>query len=273
MGWFDDQIEYRKKAERELLSDSFENIARSVTGRRISSSLRNQADVSDAVSGLLKHLGIKERELPPGITGLEDRLDYLLSSTGVLYREVLLTKGWHADAMGDMICSLKDSGAVVAMLPAAMGGYRYVDPVTGREVHVGAREEALISEEALCFYRPLPMRELTIRDLLTYMSSCLTARDLVGFGIAAGAITLVGLLMPRLNQVLMGTVVETGSMQLLGAVVSFMLFATVGNVLLSIIRSLLLSRIRYKLNVNVSAATMMRMLSLPASFFKEYSAG
>ena len=52
-----------------------------------------------------------------------------------------------------------------------------------------------------------------------------------------------------------------------------MLFASIGSILLSIIRSLLLNRIKYKLSLSVGAATMMRMLSLPASFFKEYSAG
>ena len=57
------------------------------------------------------------------------------------------------------------------------------------------------------------------------------------------------------------------------AVMSFLFFTTVGSILLSMIRALLLSRIRYKLNLNVSAATMMRILSLPASFFKAYSAG
>ena len=82
MGWFDDQIEYRKKRERELLSDSFEGIARSVTGRRIRSTLRDDADVSDAVSGLLKYMGIKEKEVPANIHGLRDRLDYILSATG-----------------------------------------------------------------------------------------------------------------------------------------------------------------------------------------------
>ena len=102
VGWFDDQIEFRKKHERELLSDSFENIARSVTGRKTRSSLNDRTDVSDAVSGLLKHLGIKEREVPANIKGLRDRLDFLLSSTGVQYREVILTKGWHSDAMGPM---------------------------------------------------------------------------------------------------------------------------------------------------------------------------
>ena len=211
MGWFDDQIEYRKKHERELLSDSFENIARSVTGHRIGSTLRADADVSDAVSGLMRHFGIKEREVPQNITGLQDRLDYLLSSTGILYREVILTKGWHANAMGAMITTLVDGGTVICVLPSELGGYEYVDPVSGTRVKVTRREEKRISNEALCFYRPLPLQALSFRDLLRYMASCLTMRDLVNFGLAALAITLVGLLTPKLTYILTGTVVETGS--------------------------------------------------------------
>ena len=273
MGWFDDQIEFRKKHERELLSDSFENIARSVTGRKLRGSLAEEEDVSDAVSALMRHMGMKEREVPPAVRGLRDRLDYLLSSTGVLYREVVLTKGWQRDAMGPLITSLRETGAVIAVLPSAMGGYEYTDPVTGRKVRVNARTAAGISGEALCFYRPLPQRRLTLRDLLRYMISCLTTRDLASFGAAAAAIALVGLLMPRLNRILTGTVVASGSRQLLLAVVSFMFFAAVTSVILMMIRNLLLSRIRNKLSVNVSAASMMRILSLPPAFFREYSVG
>ena len=235
--------------------------------------IKKEADVSDAVAALLKYMGVKEKEVPPKISGLQDRLDYLLSSTGILYREVVLTHGWHADAMGPMITSLQEEGTVIAVLPSDMGGYEYTDPRTGVRVKVSAGEEKKISTEALCFYRPLPMRELKIRDLLQYMKNCLTLRDLVSFGFAALAITLVGMLMPRLNRILMGTVINTNSYRLLYAVMLFMLFAAIGNILLSIIRDMLLNRIRSKLNVNVSAATMMRMLSLPATFFRNYSAG
>ena len=273
MGWFDDQIEFRKKHERELLSDSFENIARSITGRRTTSAFGDEADVSDAVSALLKHLGIKEKEVPAKVKGLRDRLDYLLSSTGVLYREVVLSKGWHGDAMGPMIATLRQGGAVVAVLPSDLGGYEYADPHTGKRVRVTAATEKNLGEEALCFYRPLPMRPLKVRDLFRYMAECLTMRDLASFGLAALALTLVGMLVPRLNRILMGPVVEHGSLRLLFAVMSFMLFTTIGSLLISIIRSLLLSRISYKLSLNTGAATMMRLLSLPASFFKEYSVG
>ena len=274
MGWFDEQIEFRKKHERELLSDSFENLAKSVTGRRMGfAEIKKEADVSDAVSALLKYMGVKEKEVPPKISGLQDRLDYLLSSTGILYREVILTSGWHTDAMGPMITSLREEGTVIAVLPSDMGGYEYTDPRTGARVKVNGSEEKKIAAEALCFYRPLPMRELKIKDLLQYMKNCLTIRDLTSFGIVALIITLVGMLTPRLNRIVMGTVIDTGSYRLLYAVMSFMLFASIGSIMLTIIREMLLNRIRSKLNVNVSAATMMRMLSLPATFFRKYSAG
>ena len=68
MGWFDDQIEFRKKHERELLSDSFENIARSVTGRKIRSTLSDQEDVNDAVSGQGAG-GARQRPRPAGPAG------------------------------------------------------------------------------------------------------------------------------------------------------------------------------------------------------------
>ena len=273
MGWFDDQIEFRKKHERELLSDSFENIARSVTGRKIRTFLSEEEDVNDAVSNLLKHMGVKEREVPATVRGLRDRLDFLLSSTGILYREIILSRGWQNDAMGPMIGSLKDTGTVIAILPSEMGGYEYMDPATGAKVKVNGHTAANISEEALCFYRPLPMRELKLKDLLRYMLSCLTPRDRISVLIAAAAIALVGLLIPKLNQILTGTVIAAGSTRLLVAVVSFLFFATVTTILLTIIKNMLLSRIRYKLNVNVSAATMMRILSLPAAFFRDYSVG
>ena len=185
MGWFDEQIEYRKKHERELLEGTFENIARSVTGRRVSSLNQAQADVSDAVSSLLKYLGVKEQEVPAGINGLEDRLDFLLSSTGILYREIELKPGWQKDASGAMISSIRETGQVIALLPSEIGTYEYTDAASGEKRRVTAHEAKKISSDALVFYRPLPMRALKVRDLVRYMSSCLTTRDIAGFGLAA----------------------------------------------------------------------------------------
>ena len=273
MGWFDQQIEYRKKRERELLADSYDNISKSITGRKVSNVITEGADVNDAITQLLNYFNIKTREIPAKIRDLEDRLDFLLSASGIMYREVILEEGWHKDAMGAMITRLEKDGSVITVLPGSMGGYEYTDPRTGKKVRITGREEKLIGKEAFCFYRPLPQRQLTLKDLFRYMAGVLNGWDYVSFALAALVITLVGMLMPKLNHILMDQVVSSGSERLLAAVMSFMMFATAGSIVMTIVRQLLLSRIKIKLNLNVQAAVMMRVLSLPASFFKEYSSG
>ena len=274
MGWFDEQIESRKKIENELLSDSFQNIAWSITGRKLGDGwLKEGEDVKDAISQLLKYFHVKEKEVPEKLTDLEDRLDFLLSSTGIMYREVKLEPGWRRDAMGAMITTLREDGTVITVLPEQSGGYYYVDPYTRKKVKVSRTTEAKIHTEAWCFYRPFPMRKITLRDIAAYMGECLTTWDMASFILAALVITLVGMIMPKLNQVLMGPVVTYGSDSLLMAVMTFLLCSTIGSVLFTTIKSLLLARINMKMSLSVNAATMMRVLSLPADFFRDYTAG
>ena len=273
MSWFDDQIEYRKKRERQLLTDSFENIARAITGGNISNAFDENANVSDAISQLLKYYHIPEKEIPPKLKTLEDRLDYLLSSSGIMYRGVILKKGWQHDAMSVMITTLTEDNSVITILPGPFGGYIYIDPKSGRQVRITDRTVKAIGTEAYCFYKPFPGRSLSLKDLTHYMTGCLNGWDLVSFALSALAITLTGMLMPKLNHILMERVVNSGSYELLYAVMSFMLFATLGSTLLGIIRQFLLARINTKLSVNVQAASMMRVLSLPAHFFKKYTSG
>lgn len=256
-----------------MLSDSFEKLEVTVTGRKSATGFAEGADVKGALDALRKIFGIREREIPARLKGLEEQLDYLLGASDIMYRKVKLENGWHKDAMGAMLTTLRESGAVVTVTRNTAGTYVYRDPATGRVVRVGTAEEKKLGDEAYCFYKPLPLRKITLKDLFRYMWETLSLSDIAAFAAAAMAITLVGMLMPKLNHVLMGQVVGYGSYRLLGAVVSFMFFATVGNFLLSIIRQLVLSRIRIKLDINVQAASMMRVLSLPADFFKSYSSG
>ena len=273
MGWFDEQIEYRKQQERRMLSDSFEKLHLTVTGRKSGDTFAEGADVNDALETLLKHFGIRDRKIPASLRGFEEKLDYLLTASDIMFRKVTLEQGWSRDAMGVMVTSLKDSGAVITVVRNGAGVYVYRDPKTGKNVTVHKAEEQKIGNEAYCFYRPLPLRSLTLKDLIRYMTDSVDTWDIASFIIASLMVTLVGMILPKLNHILMGEVVTYGSMQLLGAVMSFMLFAMISSFMLSIIKQFVQSRIRTKLSVNVQAAAMMRVLSLPAAFFKSYSSG
>ena len=89
-----------------MLSDSFERLHRTVTGRKSGQYYAEGADVDDALEALRKYFGIRERKIPAGLKKFEEKLDYLLTSSDIMYRKVTLEPGWHKDAMGVMITSL-----------------------------------------------------------------------------------------------------------------------------------------------------------------------
>ena len=169
MGWFDEQIEYRKEQERRMLADSFDRLHLTVTGRKSGSSFAEGTDVNDALETLLKYFGIRDRKIPQSLKGFEEKLDYLLTASDIMYRKVTLEPGWSRDAMGVMVTNLKESGAVITVMRNGAGVFVYKDPITGMTLPVHKAEEQKIGNEAYCFYRPLPLRRLSLQDLIEYM--------------------------------------------------------------------------------------------------------
>ena len=98
-----------------MLSDSFEKLEVTVTGRKSATGFAEGADVKGALDALRKIFGIREREIPARLKGLEEQLDYLLGASDIMYRKVKLESGWHKDAMGAMLTTLRESGAVVTV--------------------------------------------------------------------------------------------------------------------------------------------------------------
>ena len=274
MGWFDEQIKLRKKNDDELFSEAFVGIADAVLGSKMSAAFTNdEAKAQGAIEEILKYYHVKPREVPDSIKGLNNRLEYLLRPNGIMRRNVILEKGWYKDAIGAVLGTRKDDGSVVAFIPQGLSGYAYFDAATGKWVKLTKQNEDLFEDEGICFYKPFPLGKLTLRSLMRYIIETLSVADLVLFGLATLAATAIGLLGPKLNNLLMGTVVQSKNYQLLVGITVFMISVSVSTMLISSVKSLLMARINTKMSLSVQAATMMRVLSLPADFFKKYSAG
>ena len=274
MGWFDEQIRQRKLRDDEVFAESFADIAGAVAGRRFSDALKGgSAAASDAIGEVLRFYHIKMRELPEEITDINEQLEYLMRPYGIMRRAVKLEKGWYKDAMGAMLGISKEDGSIVALIPSGLSGYSFYDRKRGKYVKVSRSSEALFDEEAISFYKPFPLESMGIPDLMRYMAECLRAADFVLIGLATLAVTLVGLLGPRLNNIIFSDIVESGSPKLAGAMLVFLVCVAISTALLNSVKALLMARIKTKLEVSVQAASMMRVLSLPAEFFKSYSSG
>ena len=274
MGWFDEQIKQRKQNDQDVFADAFINIAGAVMGSRVSTALNDERQqMKNAFDEILRFYHINTKEIPDNITDRNEQLEYLLRPHGIMRRTVTLSKGWYKDAIGAMLGIRKSDGMVVALIPAGFSGYRYRDMETGKYVKINGKNQELFEEEAIAFYKPLPLKALGISDLMRYILGTLSPADFVMTGASALAVTLIGMLSPKLNNLLFSRVIEDGSTQILLAITVFMICVTLSSLLINGVKSLIIARINTKMSISVQAAIMSRLMSLPAGFFKNYSSG
>ena len=274
MGWFDEQIRTRKKADEAVFEDSFRRMAEAVMGRRMSSALNDDREIAaDAIGEILTYYHVKPQEVPETVRDMNEVLEFLLRPYGIMRRIVHLETGWRRDAVGAMLGTRKDDGSVVALIPCGLNGYRFYDRKAGKSVRLDGQTEKLIDSEAIAFYKPFPLTKMTMGSLVRYIVQQIAPADVVLLVLCMLAVTGVGMLTPWINKRLFSDVLLSGSRPMLLAAALFLVSATVSAVIFRSVQALLTARIGTKLNLSVEAATMMRILSLPAAFFKDYSAG
>ena len=274
MSWFENQIEERRKTDQQLLEDSFSKIAGVVLGQRTAERISDARIVTKgAIDEILKYYHIQPTELTEDIPDTGEQLDDCLRPHGIMRRTVELTAGWYRDAFGPILAFTKEEGLPVALLPAAIHGYCFTDPQTGKREALNASTSARFDPSAICFYRPLPRKKLGIPDLLLYMKSCVTVSDFVWIIAVTLAVSVIGLLMPRITKALTGPVLFSGRSSALIGIAVAMLCIALSSQLLSSAKGLIQNRLELKTTLGVQAAMMIRLLTLPASFFRKYSPG
>ncbi len=274
MGWFDEQIRQRKQSDQEIFEDSMFRMASVVLGHSaVSAAADARVLAKAAIDDILKYYRIKPTEIPDTITDPDEQLEYCLRPHGLMRRNVKLEEGWYRDAFGPMLGTIKESGRPVALLPKTFHGYAFRDPESGNLITVNKQTAALLDTEAICFYRPLPLRKIGIPDLIVYLKDCLDLSDAVLIGALSLLVVLVGMLLTPVTKSLTGFVLKSGSVPLLAGTAVFMVCCVISNQLIGTVRDLAMNRIEIKTSLSVEAALMMRVMNLPANFFRKYSSG
>ncbi|MBQ1675429.1 MAG: ATP-binding cassette domain-containing protein [Oscillospiraceae bacterium] len=245
----------------------------SVVGKRGAGEMRDRRVVTKvAIDDILKYYGFKPVELPRFVETTEDQLDYALKPHGLMYRSIKLSEDWYRASFGPILTFDRDSGLPVALLPREYGGYCWHN-ADGKKITVGKTTAERFSREAICFYRPLPLKKIGIPELLSYMKSCLNWADFTVLIVLTLLVTAVGILIPHITKMLSGFVLESGNGRILWTTALFMLCVLVSSQLLTASRELSMARIQMKVAVPMEAAMMARLMSLPTPFFRQYSAG
>lgn len=272
MGWFDEQIKLRQEKDEETFSNAMEELASIVEGKHIHFEGDDNEKTKNAMQQILSYLHVTCGELPASVTDTEEQLEYLCRPHGIMRRNVKLPDGWYRDAAGPML-GKKKKGGFVALLPGKLVGYYYVDETTGKHIRINTDTQKQFEREAICFYKSFPQKKLTLISLVRYSFDNLSLGIKLLFLLATVIATLIGMLSPKVTHLIFSDIVTNGNLQLVIGVTILSLSVTISSLLFGTIKSLLLNRITTQMGFFIESASMNRMLSLPASFFKDYSSG
>ena len=272
MGWFEEQIKMRRDSDNEALDDSLKNVSAIIKGKKGFSFGDDREKIKGVLDEILAFFHIRSREIPPEVKDLNDQMEYLFRPHGIMYRPVKLDKGWYNNASGAMLGKLK-TGEAVALLPDKLGMYGFYNPNTQKKVRLNRKTQELLEEDSYCFYKPFPLKKIGVRDLLQYIIGTVSPPTIVCVILITLCATLVGMITPRITKLLFSDVLESGSARLLLSIAVLYVCTSLSLLMIGGIKSLLMNRINTEMNVSVQAATMARILSLPADFFKKYNSG
>ncbi|MGN0039276.1 MAG: ATP-binding cassette domain-containing protein [Coriobacteriales bacterium] len=205
------------------------------------------------------------------IAWLDELLGEALQGSGTAYRLVRLEEGWQRDGAGALLGVLED-GTPAALIPGPFG-YSYTDQRTGRRCRVSAERARQFGSAAFCFYRPLPKHPLSAGDLLAYMLRDIDSADAAVIALALCASVLLGLLVPQATAMLFGPVLNSNSTAILPYAAALLAGIAVAQALINGAKTLVLAGVGQKLALHLESAAMLRVLQLPAAFFRSASSG
>lgn len=273
MGWFEEQVKQRKKLDDKTFEDSFMSLA----GLRVN----NQNNLSEealkenyAISQILSYFRHQMVDIPSSINLFKDKVNFALRPyEDIKYHKIELSQNWMSDNNSPLLVFTKVNRTPVVFLPKGNKGYYYVNYQTGKKIKVQQNIIEKLEAEAYSFYRPLPSKKISLKEYAKYLRKSIKVLDVVVLILVAAASSGVGLLLPFLTKQLTGDVVSSGNMTQFILVSLYVVGAATGLLLVNAAKQFVDTRIGIKIEKSVQEATMMRVLYLPADFFKKYNTG
>jgi ATP-binding cassette subfamily C protein len=187
-------------------------------------------------------------------------------------RDIVLTEGWYRKDTGAFLAWREEDKAPVACIPKGIHSYLVYDPKTGKTEKITKEIAAGISPKACMFYRPFPEKPMHKMDLLSFGMEKVYRSDIVRLLLLALIGTLVGLLIPLMNEQAYDKFIPIGDAPGLIQLGAVMLACALGNISFTVVKNLASFRSMNSMKYAVQAATYDRLFNLPESFFRDYDA-
>ena len=227
-----------------------------------------------AAGAIGKALGVTI--LPPAesedFTRVKEPLEAIMRASRVRMRRVLLRDNWWERDGGAIAAYTRETNQLVALLPISATRYHLFDPIDLTYTPVNVEVAATLAPVAYMFYRPLPDKALKTLELLRFaLKGCV--RDLLVILLTGIAATLLGMFTPQATAMLIDHAIPDANRGLLLQVGLGLLVVALSTAAFRIAQGLAILRVETVSDAATQAAVWDRLLSLPVSFFRQYTTG
>lgn len=230
--------------------------------------------IYDAVSFLCKKskINIVDFEKLKESCGNDITIENISRISHFTIRKIVLEENWFKKDLGPILVYSRDEDNLYACIPTKFG-YMMYDPVTEKREAVTFAKAKEMSFRGYMCYRPFESQKLNMKELIKFGFDSINKRDIIRLLLMTLLGSLIGLLIPTLNQQLYDTYIPVGASNALIQMCMVIFAFMVGNVTFSIVKNLSSFRITSRITYNVQSATYDRLFNLPESFFRKYDSG
>lgn len=196
----------------------------------------------------------------------------LIPTKGLMYRSIVLKNDWYKNSTEVMIGKMR-TGETVVFIPKTVSGYSYINCKTKKIYKVTKKSAELFKSEAFSFNKALPKVSLNILDFFKYTLKAVPLQKYIMLFLTYLVVTLLGLMLPYISQYIFSDIISNSSYKALLSVTCVLVGIILVTTLFTIISRSVVYNIRTTISVTTQNALIDRTLSLPVSFFKEYSSG
>ncbi|MBK7174470.1 MAG: NHLP bacteriocin export ABC transporter permease/ATPase subunit [Bacteroidales bacterium] len=203
---------------------------------------------------------------------ISDRLDVILFASHIQKRKVTLEKDWWKLDIEPLLVFSKTDQKPAAVIPIHPGKNVLIRPFTQEAIALNAVTAETLCSEGFSFFRPLPDKKLTFKDLLIY-SFRKSSKDLWRLALVGILLGLLGMVTPVLTGSIFEQVIPNANQSLLLGIVIALTVSAFVNIMFIYVRGMSVQRIQTRITASLQIAVWDRILHLPASFFRKYTSG
>jgi len=206
---------------------------------------------------------VKDKPTPQSVKETSGHFEHFASLNSCRLRSIRLEGKWWKEDKGPLVCTVKETGQLVAVKPDWWGDYR-LHARGERSRKVTAAVARTLEREARIIVAPLPNKELRVRDIL-WIGLRLCLMDLSTLTMATLGASLLGLVVPLATGIMIDTFIPGAMRQqtlLLGIALVVVQLCSAA---LKMASSYCQQRMNARVAERISSGVMDRVMRLPTS--------